>query len=215
MSKLHGETIFGNAVIFSRQASGSKYQLSQHTEVRRNLRNALRICSGLSSTYLVGRRTVLQDLLSFQGLYSPKATEGKSIQLYPQVNAVGKVHDLHSVIVLIAIIGIVDSDSESRGEKQKQAVKASLFSSLRTAGVSQPCQQYPPVASQENAHIVVMTRPVQRVKIDLTTKNVPKPNVRHSAWPPQDILQFLDYTISTGSRSRFCPMQVPLPFLLL
>lgn len=101
--------IYENQVICFRRDSISKHQLSWLTQVRKRLRNPLHICSGLFYTYLVGRGTVSQDLLSFQGLHSPKATEVKNVQLCPKVNTVGKVHYLQSLIVLIKIIGIVDS----------------------------------------------------------------------------------------------------------
>jgi hypothetical protein len=64
----------------------------------------------LFNTYQVGRRAVSQDLLSFQDLNSPKASEGKNVLLHPKVNAVGKVHYLQSLTVLIIIIGIMDSE---------------------------------------------------------------------------------------------------------
>lgn len=63
----------------------------------------------LAHTHLAGRRAVGQDLLSFQGLHSPKAAEGKNVQLCSKVDAVGKVHYVQSLIVLFRIMEIIDS----------------------------------------------------------------------------------------------------------
>lgn len=98
-----------NQVIDSRGDYISKYYLSWFIHGRKRLRNPPHNCSGLFYTYLVGRRTVSQDLLSFQDLYSPKAAEDKNIRMCPKVDTVGEVHYLQSLIVLIIIIGIVDS----------------------------------------------------------------------------------------------------------
>lgn len=46
---------------------------------KKEIKKPLHICSGLLYTYLVGRRTVSQNLLSFQDLHSPKAAEGKDV----------------------------------------------------------------------------------------------------------------------------------------
>lgn len=101
--------LFENQVIYSSRDNISKHQLSWLMQIRKRLRNPFHICSGFFYTYLVGRRAVSQDLLSFQDLYSPKAAEDKNIQLRPKVDTVGKVHYLQSLIVLITIIRIVDS----------------------------------------------------------------------------------------------------------
>lgn len=60
-------------------------------------------------THLAGRGAAGQDLLSFQGLHRPEAAEGENVQLCSQVHAVGKVHYVQSLIVLLTIIEIVDS----------------------------------------------------------------------------------------------------------
>lgn len=58
---------------------GETISVNTSFQILFRLRNPLHIYSDLFYTYLVGRRTVSQDLLSFQDLYSPKAAEGKNV----------------------------------------------------------------------------------------------------------------------------------------